>query len=205
MKNLKKSAAAFATALVLPCCVFGQTPAPGSLEIGQKVEAEYYSNSNRWIPAHIVGVENDGYFYKIKTAPYGDNKELTTTLHYKRVRSASAGPAAPADSGQNKSNSPPASEALAFGKYGCTGSEFRGGEALYIPRGSFTIARNGTYAYYGFEKPSQGKFSANAKGDLLFQGGYFNGGKAEKIDRPHKFFLVFPANPDHRWVCALVR
>ncbi|MBH8557858.1 hypothetical protein [Hymenobacter negativus] len=91
---------------------------------------------------------------------------------------------------------------LKYGKYGCTASKYRGGFYEYTPRGSFTINKNGTYTYQGFEKPSAGKFSVDKTGNLLFSGGYLDKGKAEKIDRPNKFFLVFPTNPDNRWTCS---
>jgi len=89
-----------------------------------------------------------------------------------------------------------------YGKYNCTASKYSGGFYQYTPKGSFTIMKDGTYTYYGFEKPSTGKYTVDEKGNLLFKGGYFNGGKAEKIDRPNKFFLVFPSNPDNRWTCS---
>jgi hypothetical protein len=96
------------------------------------------------------------------------------------------------------------SSALIYGKYGCTASKYNGGTIEYIPRGSFIISKNGKYTYSGFKKPSQGTFTVDKAGNLFFKGGYFDGGKAEKIDRPNKFFLVFPANPDNRWTCGLV-
>lgn len=93
---------------------------------------------------------------------------------------------------------------LKYGKYGCTASKYRNGAYEYIPRGSFTIAKNGTYTYQGFQKVSTGKFSMDKAGSLLFAGGYLDKGKAEKIDRPNKFFLVFPTNPDNRWTCSCI-
>jgi hypothetical protein len=91
---------------------------------------------------------------------------------------------------------------LKFGKYGCTASKYRNGSYEFIPRGSFTITKDGSYIYSGFEKPSKGKFTVDTAGNLLFKGGYLDGGKAEKIDRPNKFFLTFPSNPDNRWTCT---
>ncbi len=89
-----------------------------------------------------------------------------------------------------------------YGTYGCTASKYRNGAYEYIPRGSFVITKDGKYTYSGFKKPSKGKFTVDKKGNLIFKGGYLDGGKAEKIDRPNKFFLVFPANPDNRWTCG---
>jgi hypothetical protein len=98
----------------------------------------------------------------------------------------------------------PAGGQLKYGKYSCTAARYSNGFYEYIPRGSFTLTPQGHYAYHGFEKPSTGTFTVDKEGHLLFKGGYLNGGKAEKIDRPNKYFLVFPANPDHRWTCTLV-
>jgi len=93
---------------------------------------------------------------------------------------------------------------LVYGKYGCTASKYRNGSVEYTPRGTFTISPNGKYTYNGFEKPSSGTFVVDKNGNLLFKEGYFDGGKAEKIDRPNKFFLVFPTIPDNRWTCGLI-
>ncbi|HEV7333561.1 MAG TPA: hypothetical protein VGN63_21185 [Flavisolibacter sp.] len=93
---------------------------------------------------------------------------------------------------------------IKYGKYGCTASKYQNGSYTFIPRGSFVLEKNGKYTYNGFEKPSAGTFTVDAEGSLHFKGGYFDGGKAEKIDRPNKYFLVFPANPDNRWTCSLI-
>lgn len=105
---------------------------------------------------------------------------------------------------QTKAAAEKTKSVLVYGKYGCTASKYRNGSVEYSPRGFFTIAKNGQYTYFGFAKPSSGTFTVDKNGNLLFKGGYFNGGKAEKIDRPNKFFLVFPTIPDNRWTCGLV-
>ena len=92
--------------------------------------------------------------------------------------------------------------AVKYGKYGCTASKYRNGSYEYTPRGSFVITKDGKYTYFGFKKPSTGKFSVDNNGNLFFKEGYLNAGKAEKIDRPDKFFLTFPSNPDNRWTCS---
>lgn len=56
----------------------------------------------------------------------------------------------------------------------------------------------------GLKKPSTGKFRVDQNGNLIFKNGYLNGGKAEKIDQPNKFFLEFPANTDSRWTCGCI-
>lgn len=105
---------------------------------------------------------------------------------------------------QNKTANNKVSATLVYGKYGCTASKYRNGEVEYTPRGFFTISKKGQYTYYGFKQPSSGTYTVDKSGNLLFKGGYFDGGKAEKIDRPNKFFLVFPTIPDNRWTCGLV-
>lgn len=91
-----------------------------------------------------------------------------------------------------------------YGKYGCTASKYINGSYEYTPRGFFTITKNGKYIYSGFKTPSTGTFNVDKNGNLLFKGGYLDGGKAEKIDRPNKFFLVFPTMPDNRWTCGCI-
>lgn len=103
---------------------------------------------------------------------------------------------------EQKADSAAAVPGLKYGKYNCTASKYVNGSYEYIARGSFTIQKNGNYTYNGFEKPSQGKFTVDNDGNLLFTGGYFDKGKAEKIDRPNKFFVVFPTIPDNRWTCS---
>jgi hypothetical protein len=89
-----------------------------------------------------------------------------------------------------------------FGKYNCTASKYVNGFYEYTPRGSFVIAKNGTYTYNGFKKPSKGTFNIDAKGNLSFNGGYLSKGKAEKFEGQNRFWLVFPSIPDNRWTCT---
>ena len=102
------------------------------------------------------------------------------------------------------SQSRTAADELVYGKYGCTASKFNGSSIEYTPRGSFSVSRGGKYTYQAFEKPSAGTFSVDDKGNLTFRGGYLDHGVATKIDRPNKFFLVFPTIPDNRWTCGLI-
>lgn len=94
--------------------------------------------------------------------------------------------------------------ALKYGKYKCTATKYRGGSYEYIPRGSFTLNKNGTYSYAGFAKPSTGKFTTDKAGNLAFAGGYLDKGAAEKFAGEDRFFVVFPSNPDNRWTCSCV-
>lgn len=93
---------------------------------------------------------------------------------------------------------------LVYGKYGCTASKYKNGSYEYVPRGLFVIAENGKYSYNGFEKQSSGTFTVSENGAINFKSGYLDGGEATPIDRPNKFFLVFPTIPDNRWTCGLI-
>ncbi|MEO6704493.1 MAG: hypothetical protein ABIN04_01410, partial [Ginsengibacter sp.] len=59
---------------------------------------------------------------------------------------------------------------LKYGKYVCTASKYTNGSYEFIQRGSFVITKAGTYIYSGFEKKSSGKFTIDARGNLLFKG-----------------------------------
>lgn len=112
-------------------------------------------------------------------------------------------PFAPVSTSDLKTGNKPAFK-VAFGKYGCTATKYRNGSYEYIPKGSFTLGKDGKYIYSGFDKPSIGTFTRDKKGNLFFKGGYFDGGIAERIDPLNNYLLLFPANPDNRWICRLV-
>lgn len=92
-----------------------------------------------------------------------------------------------------------------YGKYSCTASKYRNGSYEFVGRGSITLAPNKNYSYSGFEKPSSGSFTIDKSGTLFFKGGFLNGGKAERIGTEHRYYLVFPSNPDNRWTCSLIK
>lgn len=175
--------------LLLSCAALAQGKAPAVFKVGDRVDAEYTT----WYPGKVVAVLYNGDQYQVELYPPDGGKAFLYTFPAFRLRPASRAVARPADG------------RLQYGKYGCTASQYRNGSYEYIPRGAFTITPKGQYTYYGFKKPSTGTFTVDKEGNLLFKGGYLDGGKAEKIDRPNKFFLVFPTNPDHRWTCTLVR
>ena len=93
---------------------------------------------------------------------------------------------------------------IKFGKYGCTATKYSNGSTEYVPRGFLTLDKTGSYTYEGFEDPSRGKYTVDEKGNLHFTGGYLDGGEATKIDRPNKYFLTFPTNPDNRWTMGWI-
>ena len=92
------------------------------------------------------------------------------------------------------------------GKYGCSSSSGLASSGTYQiqPRGSVQLSAGGKYVYSGYEKPSAGSFKTGAQGVLHFSGGAFDGGTATPIDRPNKFFMVYPTIPGNRWTCSLV-
>lgn len=200
IKTFTKFTIALFIAFALSYSIFGQTAEPGSFTVNHKVEVEYIPGSGKWYPAIVIEVLNDGYSYKVKVAPYGDGKEMQTNIHFKRVRAAQNVASKSSGDGGEKTES----DTLVFGKYGCTTSKYSGGSYEYIPRGSFIITKDGKYTYYGFKKPSKGTFMVDAEGNLSFKDGYLDKGEAAKIDRPNKFFLVFPTILDNRWTCGLV-
>ena len=177
--------------LFLPLATNAQQANAGSnYKVGDWVEADYMG----WYPGKIVEVQSGGSQYKVELHPPNGGKAFLYTFLKSRLRPLKGAP---------KIETPDTTK-LVYGKYGCTASSWHNGDVQYTPKGSFVITPAGKYSYLGFEKPSNGTFTVDKAGNLWFSGGYFNGGKAEKIDRPNKFFLTFPANPDNRWTCGLV-
>jgi hypothetical protein len=177
--------------LLLPFKLFSQQSATKTenYKVGDKVDVDYLG----WYPAKVVEVLYNGDQYKAEVYPRDGGKPFIYTFPKFRLRPATL-----------SISTAPENTGLIYGKYGCTSSSYRNGYVQYTPRGSFTITKSGQYTYFGFEKPTTGTYVVDKKGNLLFKGGYFNAGQAEKIDRPNKFFVVFPANPDNRWTCGLV-
>lgn len=103
----------------------------------------------------------------------------------------------------NESNAQTQTWPLKMGKYSCTASKYVNGAFEFIPRGSIVLSKEKKYSYNGFEKPSSGTYTVDQKGNILFKGGFLDGGKAEKTDRIDRFLLVFPSNPDNRWTMSI--
>lgn len=142
---------------------------------------------DRWYKATILAVTDKA--YKIHYDGYAASSDETVPAS--RIRRLG---------GQGKTGTP---AAVKYGRYGCTASKYVNGAYEYAPKGSFVLAPNGSYTYYGFAKPSAGKFSVNAAGVVSFSGGYFTGGQATPIEgRENRYYVVFPANPDNRWTCS---
>lgn len=159
-------------------------------KVGDRVEADYMG----WYPGKIVEVLNNGDQYNVELYPPDGGKPFIYWFLKTRLRPYAG----------KMPVQEPLTAKLVIGKYGCTATQYVNGSYEYLTRGSFLITRNGRYTYNGFKKPSTGTYTSDKLGNLFFKGGYLDGGKAEKIDRPNKFFLVFPANPDHRWTCGLI-
>lgn len=171
--------------LILSSFVYCQ----GKYAVNQKVEVEW---KGKWYKATILKVENDG--YAIHYDGYASSWDETVVPA--RIR-----PIAKEEAKQpitlNKKPS------LKYGKYGCSVSKYRNGSYEYSGKGSFVLAKDGTYTYHGFEKPSAGKFVKDSSGVVSFKGGYFNGGKATPIGgQENRYYLVFPTIPDGRWTCS---
>ncbi len=190
----------------LPSAI-AQIPAAGSFKPKQRVEVEYIPDSGRWLPATVLEVLNDGYFYKVQVAPWGDGRTVQTNIHYKRVR-----PASPATSPAIKKN--PKSKSTRFsppllGKYACSVSEYNSTTQMYeyTAKGSFTLLANNAYRYNGFSKPSTGRYSFDSSsGKIKFHGGYLDKGEATPISGyKNRYFLVSPTLPGNRWTCTLLQ
>ncbi|RTQ49977.1 hypothetical protein EJV47_10045 [Hymenobacter gummosus] len=159
--------------------------AQSSYTANQQVEVLW---KERWYKATILSASAKT--YKVHYDGYGSSWDETVPAS--RIRPLS-------------SPGSPGKAALKYGKYGCSASRYVSGQYEYSPKGSFVLARNGTYAYYGFDKPSTGKFTVAASGVISFSGGYFNGGEATPmVDRENRYYVVFPNNPDNRWTCSWV-
>lgn len=159
--------------------------AQNSFTANQKVEVQW---KGRWYKATILEVKNKA--YKIHYDGYASSWDETVPVD--RIRSPST---------ESKTGTPK----IKYGKYGCTATKYVNRFYEYRPKGSFVLAKNGTYTYYGFEKPCTGTFNVNASGAISFEGGYFNGGEATPMeDRENRYYVGFPAIPDNRWTCSRV-
>ena len=159
--------------------------AQNNFTVKQNVEVLW---KGRWYKATILEVKNSS--YKIHYDGYASSWDETVPAA--RIRAIGT---------ERKAGT----ATVKYGKYGCTASKYVNGFYEYLPKGSFTLAKNGSYAYYGFEKPSNGTYKVDANGVISFKGGYFNGGMAKPMeDRENRYYIVFPANPDNRWTCSWV-
>lgn len=130
---------------------------------------------------------------------------FATALYCVVVPLALAGVAIAPVNGQSKK--PAKKAAPAPGKYGCTASRYNAATQSFefTPKGSFTLSANKTYRYFGFSKPSAGRYNFNAaSGKISFVGGYFDKGEATPIaGEKNRYHLVTPTLPDNRWTCSL--
>ena len=153
---------------------------------GQKVEVLW---KGTWYKATVLEAKENA--YKIHYDGYGSSWDETVTSS--RIR------------GVNGTAAANTSSAFKYGKYNCTASKYSNGSYEYIPKGSFVLNKNGSYAYNGFSKPSTGTFSVDSKGIISFKGGYLNKGQATPMEgEQDRYYLVFPTIPDGRWTCRLV-
>ena len=167
------------------------TAAQTSFTKNQKVEVEW---KGKWYKATVLEVKNNG--YRIHYDGYASSWDETVTAG--RVRPVNGGPSAPAPS-QVKNG-------LKYGKYNCTASRYAGGSYEYLPKGSFLLNKNGSYAYNGFSKPSTGTFMVDANGVISFKGGYLDKGQATPMEgQENRYYLVFPTIPDGRWTCKWIQ
>jgi hypothetical protein len=156
----------------------------------QKVEVEW---KGKWYKATVLEVKDNG--YRIHYEGYASSWDETVPAT--RIRSA----------GSENSTAvvEKKSTTLKYGKYNCTASKYVNGAYEYLPKGSFVLNKNGTYAYNGFAKPSTGTFSVDANGVISFKGGYLDNGQATPMEgEQNRYYLVFPTIPDGRWTCRFI-
>jgi len=200
MKLLRRSLAAITLILLLPAArtLLAQAPSPGTFTVGDRVEFEYVPGIDRWLSGTIREVLDDGYRYSVDIAPGQAAAEVRTTMHFRRVRRASALSAAP----------PPAVPLSArpiVGKYGCTESRYDATAAAYVfdTKGSLVLMSGGRYEYLGLARPSIGRYRLDAgTGRLSFSAGYLRGGEATPMaGQPDRWHLTAPAI-GARWTCG---
>lgn len=172
--------------LLLFVCLLAQ--AQSKFAVNQPVEVNW---KGKWYKATILKTE--GRNYKIHYDGYSASYDEIVPAN--RIRVTGKTPAS-----KNTFNA-----GIQYGKYGCTASKYSNGSYTYLPKGSFTLNKNGSYTYHGFEKPITGNFKVESSGIITFTSGYFKDGQATPMeDRPNRYYLVFPTIPDGRWTCSLL-
>ena len=178
---MKSAFLSFLFSFVLTLTLFAQN----RYTVNQKVEVLW---KGKWYKATILAVEAKTY----KIHYEGNASSWDESVAAERIRAMGS---------ETKAKAAP----LKYGKYGCTASKFSNGAYEYQPKGSFTLSKDGSYAYNGFARPSTGKFKVDASGVISFTGGYFNGGQATPMEgQANRYYVVFPSNPDNRWTCSWV-
>ena len=174
-------------------------PVPGAFKPNDRVDADYLGN-NKWIPATVLAVENDGYSYKLHGDPYANGKGMDFSLHFKRVRAASAASA--------KSTPAPAAPAGPVaplpGKYGCTESIYHPSGYEIEQRGFIVLRPDGGYQYLGMGTAGHYRYDA-ASGVTSFTDGYMDGATATAVDgrRDRMFFVPYAKSARKlRWTCT---
>jgi hypothetical protein len=159
--------------------------AQSNFTVNQKVEVLW---KGTWYKATVLAVKGNA--YKVHYDGYASSWDETVPEN--RIRIVSK---------ENKK----ATSALKYGKYNCTASKYINGQYEYLPKGSIVFSKDGTYTYYGFEKPSTGKYKVDGTGVITFNGGYLKGGKATPMEgRENRYYVVSPTIPDGRWTCSWV-
>ena len=153
--------------------------------VNQKVEVLW---KGRWYKATVLTVKGNA--YKIHYDGYASSWDETVPKN--RIRNINT-------------ESKTGASIVKYGKYSCTAMKYINGQYEYLAKGSFVLSKDGSYTYYGFEKPSIGKFKVDASGVISFSGGYFKGGEATPMEgQDNRYYVVFPTIPDGRWTCSWV-
>jgi hypothetical protein len=203
VRTLAAAGLVLTAAMILPtrALTAQAAPTPGAFKPNDRVDADYLGN-DKWIPATVLEVENDGYSYKLHGDPYRNGRGMDFILHFKRVRAASAAASknAPAPA---RAAGPAAPLA---GKYGCTESIYHPSGFEIEQRGFIVLRPDGGYQYLGMGSAGHYRYDA-ATGVTSFTDGYMDGATATAVDgrRDRMFFVPYARSQRKlRWTCTRV-
>jgi hypothetical protein len=179
-------------------------PADGRYYVG---DAVIIDDDGKRYRAHVIAVQSNRYevHYDGQSASWKTYASPAEMLGYQPgyvppKRSAAEVAAVEA------AKSPAPSAPIGAGKWGCTESFYRVVRATFEfePRGSFTLASDGTYEYPGMKSRGRWRWDA-ATSAVLFTGGFLDRARAVRLEDSPKIRLELPTEDPQRprkWSCA---